>query len=497
MTDTQPTAAEQQLLQQVAAAYGIVLEGARTGTTAAPAEPSGAAPAAAGPHPDIPDRPGVLGRALLDRRRDLWPSSGDGWWREPGRSKPDRRAGRVWTTVQIEREYGPVREVLLVPPAAGRVLDAVGRWRDQFAPGPDPNRLPRRGELIAAWDALAGASVAAVELEIPCTVDGCQRERPCPEHDPAEAAPDCQVPGAHGPVCARRPGQLLCSTCPGRPAEPAPEPWRCVRCGSTRWVGWRRGPEHEGWPRRAQCVPCGRIQEAPRTEPAPEPDSGTECREALCRDVEADRDRLERDGPLWAREKITHLEDRIADLRADRNVERAVLAAALERDAARADRDRLARELRMALAVNRQQQDAYRGSEQQRDAARAELAELQQLFDLQWRRMGDATALWRAEAPQERALLQPDLGALLEWLMARADAARAELDTARRDAAAGTLAEAARELRENASGVAEAPSAQAMYTVANVLDKRAGEIRAGTRPVPGSPQPAEGGGQDG
>ena len=41
-------------------------------------------------------------------------------------------------------------------------------------------------------------------------------------------------------------------------------PWRCERCGSDRWVGCRAGPEHEGWPRRAQCVPCGNIQETPR-----------------------------------------------------------------------------------------------------------------------------------------------------------------------------------------------------------------------------------------
>ncbi|MFJ1765034.1 hypothetical protein ACIOD2_32235 [Amycolatopsis sp. NPDC088138] len=37
--------------------------------------------------------------------------------------------------------------------------------------------------------------------------------------------------------------------------------WRCVRCGADRWVGWRAGPEHEGFPRRAQCVPCGHVQD--------------------------------------------------------------------------------------------------------------------------------------------------------------------------------------------------------------------------------------------
>lgn len=39
--------------------------------------------------------------------------------------------------------------------------------------------------------------------------------------------------------------------------------WCCIRCGSRRWVGWRAGPEHEGYPLRAQCVPCGHVQTPP------------------------------------------------------------------------------------------------------------------------------------------------------------------------------------------------------------------------------------------
>ena len=42
--------------------------------------------------------------------------------------------------------------------------------------------------------------------------------------------------------------------------------WACERCGSPRWAGWRNGPEHEGWPRKAQCVPCGHVQELPLSE---------------------------------------------------------------------------------------------------------------------------------------------------------------------------------------------------------------------------------------
>jgi len=42
--------------------------------------------------------------------------------------------------------------------------------------------------------------------------------------------------------------------------------WRCDVCGSHRWVGWRAGPAHEGFPRRAQCVPCGHVQGLPASE---------------------------------------------------------------------------------------------------------------------------------------------------------------------------------------------------------------------------------------
>lgn len=48
-----------------------------------------------------------------------------------------------------------------------------------------------------------------------------------------------------------------------------------------------------------------------------------------------------------------------------------------------------------------------------------EVAELRALFDLQWTRMAEATALWRQESPDERALVMPDLGDLLGWLLRR------------------------------------------------------------------------------
>lgn len=49
-----------------------------------------------------------------------------------------------------------------------------------------------------------------------------------------------------------------------------------------------------------------------------------------------------------------------------------------------------------------------------------ELQDLRILQQMQWDRMAEATALWRAEDPEARALTMPDLGALLQWLMDRA-----------------------------------------------------------------------------
>lgn len=69
-------------------------------------------------------------------------------------------------------------------------------------------------------------------------------------------------------------------------------------------------------------------------------------------------------------------------------------------------------------------QAAGRGFTLSADPSVAErLAEMQALFDMQWKRMGQATERWRAEDPEGRALTQPDLGDLLKWLMDKADQA--------------------------------------------------------------------------
>lgn len=65
----------------------------------------------------------------------------------------------------------------------------------------------------------------------------------------------------------------------------------------------------------------------------------------------------------------------------------------------------------------------------ERDAARAEVAELQALIDLQRTRMDAARALWQ-DAHPEKKNVWPDLGDLLEWLMQERDAALSLPDAA-------------------------------------------------------------------
>ena len=50
---------------------------------------------------------------------------------------------------------------------------------------------------------------------------------------------------------------------------------------------------------------------------------------------------------------------------------------------------------------------------------RSQLKDYDALFTLQFTRMTEATALWRAEDPEARKMIMPDLGELLKWLMDR------------------------------------------------------------------------------
>lgn len=48
---------------------------------------------------------------------------------------------------------------------------------------------------------------------------------------------------------------------------------------------------------------------------------------------------------------------------------------------------------------------------------RKKVADYEQLIELQFQRCEEATALWRAQEPEVRKNLMPDLGTLLTWLM--------------------------------------------------------------------------------
>lgn len=226
-------------------------------------------------------------------------------------------------------------------------------------------------------------------------------------------------------------------------------------------------------------------------------------------------------GPGWNRATIDRIcRDALGEPHPDTAQLRALLA----------DRDGLAADLDAARGHLDLRDGELASANAQRDAARAELAEYQQLFQLQWRRTAAATALWRAESPAERELTQPDLGALLAWLMQRADTARVELAevTEQRDRLAGwveTLESiksadgdellrqrtVADELRRELTTARRDAAADALdYLAASMrrtprqivisadeIERRAAEVRSGARHIPGQPEPDEEGGSDG
>jgi hypothetical protein len=59
----------------------------------------------------------------------------------------------------------------------------------------------------------------------------------------------------------------------------------------------------------------------------------------------------------------------------------------------------------------------------ERDRLARDNTQMQEVFDLGYRRTREATELWRAQAPDERAFVMPDLGDLLQWLIRRGDEA--------------------------------------------------------------------------
>jgi hypothetical protein len=489
---------------------------------AAPAQPAGDATAAAGPTPE-PTGPAILGRALLDRHGRVWePDHGKpgGWW---------LRGPYAMSREMLDVDRGPVREVLLVDPSVARVLDALGQWRRACCDGDDPALWADGADLalIAAWDALGE----------PAPDD----QRRCPATHPAHG--QCELYQGHrphdDPDRRHRTGALewltdaeieACGLPPlasyaGTDLQSGPANASAESAGGLAGDGWARRPLLEF----AEWLETGPAETR-------DPDIGRQVRAVL-----ADRDLHV--GALDTRS--TQLYDALAERDAARG-ELARLTAELEN--AKADRkdlwdtrdkrnhrwmetaERLDSELseaRARLAVVSADLARFTKTalawadegcrfEVQRDQAQREVARLEEELvgarsecDRLERLVGEegqpgwdgcsrAEAIRQAEQKHEFGMRMSDaletvkddlLAAREEVDRTRLQAAEArtvadsyaeQLATARRDAAADFGAWLATEIRRLSGRI----------NVPQWVLGRAGEIRAGTRPVPGSPEPA-------
>jgi hypothetical protein len=388
-----------------------------------------------GPTPE-PTGPAILGRALIDRDGDIWPMRADGSY------------GSGHPRDYFDDAYGPVREVLLVDPSVARVLDAVGQWRRACRDGDDPALWADGADLalIAAWDALGEP-----------TPDDQYR---CPVTHPAHG--QCELYQGH------------------RPADTDPDRWH--RTGALLWL-----TDAEiracALPPLASYAGTADLQSGPANasgEPAVGPGWDRETIERIARGEEtgvryglrtesaaqlrallADRDLLA------GRDRALRVEAEIS------NGLRTELAEVTESEIrARADQGRLEEE----LVDVRSECDRLRGQ-------------------VRLMRTGDA-AYWQAQQVLDEVLGTQEadgsgggLADEVRLLADQRDAARNELATARRDAAADALDYGARWIRQVfADGIDP--------EVAKCLDALAVTTRNGTRPVPGSPEP-DGGGDDG
>lgn len=322
---------------------------------ARPPEPTSPPTAAHGIGAGFPDGAGVLGRALVDRDGDLWHAESGGWWANAGYGGEGREG--------VEAAFGPVREVLLVDPVAGRVIEAAQRLVRAWDANPfSPQTAAAKAALAAAVDTLTGASPSPA---------------PCPT--------------CSGPI--RETVGMVCQTCGKDYGTPEPATWRDIH------EAMSAGEPVLAASRHAEVV----IQEP---EPAPEPDG---------------------DGPGWDRETVEEL---IAASCADAtegelNQLRFLLA----------DRDRLAGDLKLSDLGRRARTVERDRLLRERDAARAELADLRNWLDsAKTQRDSASHALAEATAERDR-FRQHSVELNIPLRHAAADA----LDWAAGQAAAGQL----------------------------------------------------------
>jgi hypothetical protein len=95
-----------------------------------------------------PDGTGpILGQALLDVDGDVWQDRGNGLWQGVG-------VESYMPEAELKRDHGPVREVLLVDPAAAQVLEALRAWLGSIS----ATETAEEADLVLAMRALDPAA---------------------------------------------------------------------------------------------------------------------------------------------------------------------------------------------------------------------------------------------------------------------------------------------------------------------------------------------------
>jgi len=496
--------------------------------TATPARPAGDATAAAGPTPGqadlasggaaqsepavslapAPTGPAILGRALLVRG-ELWPDAGRGRWRLPaGESSYDVE----W----VRSNVGPVREVLLVDPSVARVLDAAravlrvtkltphavtltGHWGDAIR------------ALAAAVDALPDAGTdtptttgEASEQAGPGVEQdtGADSQRRCPVEHPRHS--QCELYAGHladprrdrhssGGMLWLTEAEIRASGAPpltsfaGALAEPAPEPDR-LDALAKQVAAILADPVAGEGPRLSEVQAAARAaggQLVVDVEPDPDLQSGS-----------ANASGQPAGLPGWDRATIGALAAGLAG--------ESVAAELISPERGQALRDQV-----LALLADR---DRLSGElERQRDTARAELAEATAERD-RWVKVADGATRAHDAARTELETAWNAAGdmAAKEEQAARdraaLEAVKAELATARRDAAVLDAAAHSVWLHAKWRWLTSQMTTKEREAWADAVDRASAQLnaddpdlnaapvdrwwRAGTRPAPGSPEPA-------
>jgi hypothetical protein len=482
------------LANQIEAGYGLPWADTPE-PSAAPTQPAQDAPAAAAPTPggtqadlasggdvqsepavplaSAPTGPAILGRALLANggahgahvynTHGRW-GGNEAWW--------------GWTRDEIEATWTDVREVLLVDPAVARVLEAVSRWRHICtAISPD----------------IGQSDVDDAESDVWAAVDALGEPAGTPPADP----PPAGGPGWDRETIAQLRDLLL--------ADDGPlQLDRLTRRGAGEQLVALLA-DRDGL-RRLADRPWGQADEwvAERNAVRAELAQVTADREALFRTHEWAAAQHERE-LATARAESQEWQLRLANANAElaqvtaagRRLHEACERLTVERVELVADMDRLATARRHAeyRATDGPGWDRHTVegliARSCADATGEELDQLRALLDDVDQYEGWAERL-AEHIPEEEGDDVATPGLVEQW-MARQPVLREEI---RRDAAADALDNLVGHIRQQAANCGADSHRRGLLRGAYAAERRVAEIRAGTRPVPGSPEP-DGGGDGG